>query len=61
MSAVCFVRMFKLLPGILNLNLFRIFLANLGENAKGQNSDFQLQYKLNETEHHPEIVMLLTS
>ena len=23
----------------------------------GQNSNFQLQYKLNETEHHPEILI----
>ena len=33
------------------------FGRNLRENAIGQNSDFQQQYKLNEIEHHPEILI----
>ena len=36
-------------------------MANLGDilekNAIGQNSNFQLQYILNETEHHPKILI----
>ena len=33
------------------LDIFGQFGRNLGENAIRQNTDFQLQYKLNETEH----------
>ena len=40
--------MLKFLDDVLP-HLYWIFSANLGENATGINSDFQLQYKLNET------------
>ena len=34
---------------------FGYFLTNLGENTIRQNTDFQLQYKLNDTEQHSEM------
>ena len=39
------------------LDIFGQFRRNLGENAIGQNSNFQLQHKLNVAEHHPEILI----
>ena len=47
------------LPGYATfiLDIFGQFGRNFKKNAIGQNSNFQLQYKLNETEHHPEILI----
>ena len=34
------------------LDIFGRYGRHLGENVIGRNSKFQLQYKLNETDHH---------